>query len=99
MVQIEINNEEKVDSLDWKYLKNSFDQDGVILTKNFFSKGKIDLLKKSLIEVKSGKYKSGLCPIRLSIKMIKIKIVGYFTRHVMFGKVTLKLKTFYYIRD
>lgn len=65
MVQIEINNKEKVDSLDWKYLKNSFDQDGVILTKNFFSKGKIDLLKKSLIEVKLGEYKSGLLPDKI----------------------------------
>ena len=40
LVQIEINNEEKADSLDWTFLKNSFNRDGVILMRNFFLKEK-----------------------------------------------------------
>ena len=67
--------------------------------RNFFLKEKIDSLKKSLIEVKLGKYKSGLLPDKVKYQDDKEKIVGYFTRHVMFGKATLKLKTFYYIPD
>ena len=95
MVQIEINNEEKAGSFDWTFLKNSFNRDGVILTRNFFLKERIDSLKKSLIEVKLVSINQDFLPDKIKYQDDKEKkIAGYFTRHVMFGKVTLKLKPF-----
>ena len=90
LVQIEINNEEKADSLDWAFLKNSFNQDGVILTKNFFLKERIDSLKKSLIEVKSGNYKSGLSVLsKKNVALLTLQSLVYLPLFVFFTKSTV----------
>ena len=94
MVQIEINNEEKADSFDWTFLKNSFNRDGVILTRNFFLKERIDSLKKSLIEVKLGKYKSGLLPDKIKYQDDKEKNCRVFHSACNVWKSDSEIKTF-----
>ena len=94
LVQIEIKNEEESDSLDWTFLKNSFNRDGVVLTRNFFLKERIDSLKKSLIEVKSGKYKAGLLPDKIKYQDDKEKDCRVFHSACNVWKSDSEIKNF-----
>ena len=94
LVQIEINNEEKADSFDWTFLKNSFNRGWSNFNEKFFLKERIDSLKKSLIEVKLGKYKSGLLPDKIKYQDDKDKNCRVFHSACNVWKSDSEIKNF-----